>query len=179
MTPSQTIGPFFHGSLTANANLGCLRGPGAKGEPIRIRFRVLDGEGKPVDDAMIEIWQADAAGVYQHAADPRATHADPAFRGFGRLATNANGACTFETVYPGRITPEQAPHINVSVFARGLLNRVSTRVYFEIDAADPVLALVPEDRRSTLIASRDPSDPAQWNFDIHLQGEQETVFFDL
>jgi protocatechuate 3,4-dioxygenase alpha subunit len=184
--PSQTIGPFYHFGLTANTALGRLSRSGAKGEHIHIRFRLLDGDGAPVPDGMIELWQADAAGKYDHPEDTREHSPDPAFYGFGRLATDADGCCVFETVYPGRVPDGrggcQASHINVSVFARGLLGRLCTRVYFEGDSApgeDPVLALVPQDRRPTLIARRDDMQSAQWNFDIRLQGEQETVFFDL
>jgi len=184
--PSQTVGPFFHLGLTGNTKLGCLAAPEAKGERIRLRFRLLDGSGAPVPDGMIELWQADASGKYQHPADSQEKEPDPAFCGFGRLATDAEGACTFETVRPGR-TPDgrggcQASHINVSVFARGLLARVCTRVYFEGDPAlveDPVLALVPEDRRQTLIARPDLASPGCWSFDVRLQGERETVFFDI
>jgi protocatechuate 3,4-dioxygenase, alpha subunit len=183
--PSQTVGPFFHFSLTANADLGRLVTEKTKGERIRLRFRLLDGDGRPVPDGMIEIWQADASGKYSHPADPQKRDSDPSFRGFGRLATDAEGACAFETIRPGRVADgqgsTQAPHINVSVFARGLLARLCTRVYFEGDAAqgaDPVLALVPEKRRQTLVAKRGAA-PGEWVFDIHLQGAEETVFFDV
>ena len=184
--PAQTIGPFYHFALTSNAALGCLTRPDAKGEHMRVRFRLLDGDDVPVPDGMLEIWQADAAGKYDHPADTQEQAPDPAFCGFGRLATDAEGCCTFDTVRPGR-APDgrggcQASHLNVSVFARGLLGRLCTRVYFEGDAAlaeDPVLRLVPEERRGTLIARRDAAQTGQWNFDIHLQGEQETVFFEI
>ena len=152
--PSQTIGPFYHFGLTANTALGSLTRPGAKGECILIRFRLLDGDGLPVPDGMIELWQADAVGKYDHPEDTQELSPDPAFRGFGRLATDVDGCCVFETVYPGRVPDGsggcQASHINVSVFARGLLGRLCTRVYFEGDAAlaeDLVLSLVPEYRR--------------------------------
>jgi protocatechuate 3,4-dioxygenase alpha subunit len=184
--PSQTLGPFFHLGLTASPELGCLAAPAALGDHIRFRVRLLDGDGAAVPDGMIEIWQADAAGKYDHPLDTREQPPDPAFRGFGRLATDAAGCSLFQTVYPGRVPDGrggcQAPHLNLTVFARGLLRRLSTRVYFEGDpalAADPVLSLVPEDRRGTLLARRDPAQPGQWSFDIHLQGENETVFFDL
>ncbi len=184
--PSQTIGPFFHFSLTRNPALGCLRRPGAKGEYIRVRFRLVDGDGAPVPDGMLEIWQADASGKYDHPEDTQEQAHDPALCGFGRLATDSEGYCTFETVYPGRVPDGQggwqASHLNISVFARGLLGRLCTRAYFNGDSAlgkDPVLALVHEDRRHTLIARRDANEPAQWNFEIRLQGEQETVFFDI
>lgn len=183
--PSQTVGPFFHLGLTANIPLGTLAKREAKGEHIRLRFRLLDGDGAPVPDGMIELWQADASGKYDHPADTQERSPDPALCGFGRLATDSTGACTFETVRPGRVavgnTGCQAAHINVSVFARGLLARLCTRVYFEGDPAldeDPILRLVPADRRHTLIAKRG-ADPGEWTFDIHLQGAQETVFFDV
>jgi protocatechuate 3,4-dioxygenase alpha subunit len=184
--PSQTVGPFYHLGLTANTALGCLARPEAKGDHIRLSFRLLDGDGAPIPDGMIELWQADAAGKYEQPDDTRDQEPNPAFCGFGRLATDTDGSCRFDTVYPGRVPDGrggwQASHINVSVFARGLLGRLCTRVYFEGDPAlaqDAVLALVPEDRRHTLIARRDSTHPAQWNFEIRLQGEQETVFFDI
>jgi protocatechuate 3,4-dioxygenase, alpha subunit len=163
MTPSQTIGPFYHFSLTADESLGCMARDG-----IRVRFRLLDGDGAAVPDGMIEIWQADASGRYDAEA----------FCGFGRMATDQNGCCVFETLYPGRVEL-QAPHLNVSVFARGLLGRLCTRVYFDGDPAlgeDAVLGMVPEDRRGTLIARRDEDG---WIFEIRLQGDRETVFFDI
>ena len=179
-TPSQTIGPFFHLCLTVDESYGRLAGPGAEGERITLICRVLDGDGLPVDDAMIELWQTDASGAYNHPDDPRYADRDPAFRGFGRLASDANGLCRFETVKPG--SSGEAPHINVSVFARGLLKRVVTRIYFAGESAnrqDPVLALVPPERRDTLLARRNPAQSAVWNFDIHLCGERETVFFEI
>ncbi len=184
-SPSQTIGPFFHFALTTDPAQGRLAEAAAKGEHIRLACRVLDGDGALVDDAMIELWQADAGGNYNHPDDTDKA-ADPAFRGFGRLATNPEGACVFETVRPGRVPGGggklQAPHVNVSIFARGLLNRLATRIYFADDPAnaqDPVLALAPEDRRDTLMAHPDPERRGVWNFDIRLSGERETVFFDV
>jgi protocatechuate 3,4-dioxygenase, alpha subunit len=183
--PSQTVGPFFHFGLTTNAALGCMARPQAKGERIRLRFTLLDGDGAPVPDGMIELWQADFAGRYHHPADTQAQPSDPAFCGFGRLATNTEGRCTFDTVRPGRVPDGrggwQATHISVSVFARGLLDRLCTRVYFDGDPAlaeDPVLALVPAERRQTLLARWD-SAARVWDFEIRLQGERETVFFDV
>lgn len=185
-TPSQTIGPFFHLCLTVDETAGRLAGPGAEGEHVTLICRVLDGDGGPVDDAMIELWQRDASGAYNHPDDPRYADRDPAFRGFGRLATNDEGACAFETVRPGRVpgsnTAVQAPHINVSVFARGLLKRAVTRIYFSGDPAneeDAVLAVLPADRRDTLMAHQDAANPAVWRFDIRLCGEHETVFFEI
>jgi protocatechuate 3,4-dioxygenase alpha subunit len=128
---------------------------------------------------MIEIWQADASGRY-------ASGGTGAFQGFGRLETDIQGRCVFETIRPGRVAaPDggwQAPHINVLLFARGLLRHLHTRVYFEGDPAnqrDPVLAMVPESRRGTLLARRSGGEPAEWQFDIVLQGAGETVFFDV
>lgn len=185
-TPSQTVGPFFNFGLTTKASLGQVAGPEAEGERIRLSFRVTDGDGAPAaGDAMIELWQADAAGCYPHPADARAG-ADCAFHGFGRLETDREGRCTFETIKPGRVAAGdgslQAPHINVLVFARGLLRHLHTRVYFEGDpsnARDPVLALVPERRRATLLARPREGNPGAWDFDIVLQGDSETVFFDV
>jgi protocatechuate 3,4-dioxygenase, alpha subunit len=181
-TPSQTAGPFLHLGLTDIRSVSCVAGGGAKGERVWLTFRLLDGDGLPVPDGMIEVWQADSEGNYTEGSVP----ADGTFCGFGRLATSADGLCTFETIRPGRVAGAgntlQAPHINVSVFARGLLKRLSTRVYFAGDAAnaeDPVLALVPEQRRATLFAQADQSRDCGWIQEIRLRGESETVFFDV
>src|SRR5271156_556085 len=156
-TPSQTVGPYLHLGLTDSRSISRVAGDGAKGERVWLAFRVLDGKGVPVPDAMIEVWHADSKGNYAHydgSAD------DAAFRGFGRLPTAEDGSCTFETVKPGCVPGPgetvQAPHINVSILGRGILKRLSTRLYFggePANATDPVLALVPEKRRATLLAS--------------------------
>lgn len=186
-TPSQTVGPFFNFALTTSPGLGILAREGAEGDRIRLAFRVVDGDGAPAPgDAMIELWQADARGRYAHALDPHTAERDPNFYGFGRLETDANGGCVFETVKPGPV-PEssaalQAPHINVIVLARGLLKHLYTRVYFAGDPAnayDSVLALVPEERRATLMANPVEGRPDTWSIEIRLQGEAETVFFDV
>ena len=165
-TGSQTVGPFFNFGLTTDVRLGVLKG---EGERIRVEFRVVDGEGVPTPgDSMIELWQADAQGSYGNVV-----------QGFGRLETQHNGTCVFETVKPGRVDG-QAPHINVLVFARGLLKHLHTRLYFAGDPAnaeDRVLALVPEARRATLLARQ--KEPGLWCMEIRLQGENETVFFDV
>lgn len=172
-TASQTVGPFFHFALAANTTLGCLVRAGTSGERLRLRVRVLDGAGAPVADALVELYHADANGRY----------AQPC--GFGRLPTNTEGACVFETIRPGRVGEGevvQAPHINVCLFARGLQRHLYTRIYFEGDSAlasDPVLAVVPGNRRDTVMARRDAAERDLWTFDIRLQGERETVFFDL
>jgi protocatechuate 3,4-dioxygenase alpha subunit len=183
-TPSQTVGPFFHFSLTTHQHsLRCIAGPQAKGERIWLSCRVIDGAGVAVSDAMIEVWQADAEGRYPYPGD---TAADPECYGFGRLATGEDGGCEFETVLPGCVRGpgrvRQAPHLNVAIFARGILKQLLTRIYFAGHPAnqdDPVLALVPEERRATLMANPDSTRPAHWHCDIRLQGEQETVFFDV
>lgn len=181
-TPSQTVGPFFHFELTTDEHcIRCIAGPQAEGERIWITFRVLDGDGAPLNDAMIEIWQADPNGIYNHPDDPRVKNVAPGWMGFGRLATAEDGTCVLETIKPGTVG-NQAPHVNVAVFARGMLKQLFTRVYFAGDPAnpeDPALGLIPAERRETLLALPDPLLPTHWRFDVHLQGQQETVFFDL
>lgn len=183
-TSSQTIGPFFHFGLAADSSLGRLADPGTPGEHITLTVSVLDGDGAPVPDAMIEIWQADAAGNYIRPPNPAEVVPPRGFWGFGRLPTGADGTCAFQTVLPGPVRDEQgvmqAPHINVCLFARGLMRQLYTRIYLaegpELDA-DPILRLVPVERRGTLLARK--SEQGSWTFDIRLQGENETVFFDL
>jgi protocatechuate 3,4-dioxygenase, alpha subunit len=186
-TPSQTVGPFFSFALTAERySVRSIAGPQAKGERVRLMCRVLDGDGAPVPDAMLELWQADADGKYNHPDDAHNETVDPAFRGFGRLGTTEDGSCEFETIKPGRVPGPgnvlQASHLSLAVFARGMLKQLYTRVYFAGDPAneeDPILTLVPAERRETLMARADPVHPGVWHFDVHLQGELETVFFDV
>ncbi len=184
--PSQTAGPFFHLGLTATRSVPRIAGSGAKGERVWLACRVIDGDGNPVNDAMIETWQADAAGKYNHPDDNQEKTADPSWFGFGRAATAEDGSCTFETIKPGRVPGPgntlQAPHLTLAIFARGMLKQLYTRVYFggdEANSKDPVLALVPLERRETLLAQPDSAGAGRWKFDIHLQGDQETVFFDV
>jgi protocatechuate 3,4-dioxygenase, alpha subunit len=182
-TPSQTVGPFFHFSLTSDMHcVQRIAGPEVRGERVWLRCRVFDGEGQPVNDAMIEIWQADADGRYLSAS----SEVHGGFRGFGRMSTSEDGSCEFETIKPGPVSGPaevlQSPHLEVAVFGRGLLKQLFTRIYFAGDQrnlADPVLLLVPEHRRETLIARPETDRPDRWHFDIHLQGEHETVFFDI
>jgi len=184
-TPPQTVGPFFHGGLLREG-MNVMASSGTPGERIRIEGQVLDGDGAPVTDAVVELWQANAQGRYRHPVDRRTLPEDATFTGFGRCGTDDDGRYWFETIRPGPVPgPDghQAQHINVAVFARGLLHHLSTRLYFE-DAldheADPVLRRVPADRRATMIAHRTGSGvPPTYRFDIVLQGPNETVFFDL
>jgi protocatechuate 3,4-dioxygenase alpha subunit len=189
-TPSQTVGPYLHLGLTPGMSglreiFGAtVADPGLTGTHIRIEGRVLDGEGSVVPDALIETWQADGEGRYAHPAGERPP-ASNSFRGFGRCPTAKDGTFHIATVKPGRVAGPngamQAPHINVSVLARGVLKRLFTRIYFAGDPAnadDPILALVPADRRDTLLAKPDPKNPGVYRFDIRLRGEGETVFFD-
>lgn len=164
--------------------MGSLAKPETRGERIHLTVRVLDGDGIAVNDSMVEIWQANAEGKYNHPEDSQAKALDPAFSGYGRLATDEDGICTFETILPGRVAANdgtlQAAHINVSIFARGILKRLATRVYFAGDPAladDPILALAPEARRHTLLAKE--AGGGNWRFEIHLCGPNETVFFDV
>jgi len=181
-TPSQTVGPYFAYGLAAQQYHyphgqivdGEIAGEGAEGR-IRIVGRVLDGRGELIPDALIEFWQADSAGRY----------GAEGFGGFGRqgTGTDPNGRFVFETVKPGA-SGGAAPFVTIVVFMRGLLTHVYTRLYFSdeetANAADPVLASVPAERRRTLIASRETRDGrVQYRFDIHMQGDYETVFFDL
>lgn len=184
LTPSQTVGPFFHYGLTGDGAVTDLVTPQTRGRRIVVSGRVLDAEGAGVPDAMIEIWQANAEGKYDHPEDRQDKPTDPGFRGFGRCATDEAGGYRFRTIVPGPLpglgNALQAPHILVNVFARGLLKQLVTRIYFDgepLNDADPVLALVGDTaRRGTLIA-RAAAD-SHYVFDIRLAGEQETVFFE-
>ena len=182
ITPSQTIGPFYFGTII-NGYRHDLAPPGVPGERIDIVLTLHDVQGAIVPDGLLEIWQANSAGRYNHPDDRRNLPLDPGFDGFGRASTDTSGCSHFSTVKPGRVPwpagGMQAPHINISVFARGVLNRLATRLYFDGDPAngeDPVLNLVEPARRATLIARRDGS--GVWRLPIHLGGADETVFFD-
>jgi protocatechuate 3,4-dioxygenase alpha subunit len=190
LTPSQTVGPFFAYVLTPAAYdtpvlfEADIATPDAPGERIRIEGYVLDGDGEPIVDAMLEIWGADGEGRYPGAAAEEPGR-NAAFRGFGRTEVDSNGFFAFTTVKPGPVPgPDgamQAPHVSLGVFARGLLKRLSTRIYFEGEPgneADPILSLVPSDRRRTLVAPRtNRGADAVYTFTLRLQGEDETVFF--
>jgi protocatechuate 3,4-dioxygenase alpha subunit len=179
-TPSQTVGPFFAFALPWPDGPHAVD-PDAKGA-IRISGRVFDGEGAPVTDALIETWQADPDGRFDHPDDPRGPARRPGFRGFARCGTDGEGRYEIVTLRPGPVPgPDgapQAPHIAVTLLARGLLTRLVTRIYFpeeaEANATDPVLRSLPDDAaRATLVAARDDGG---YRFDIHLQGADETAF---
>jgi protocatechuate 3,4-dioxygenase, alpha subunit len=201
ITPSQTVGPFFaygltpkgrsqwdpNGSYSWKQTVGDnLVTPDASGEKIHIEGRITDGDGKPINDAMIEIWQADSQGRYANPRDNRALP-NTQFKGFGRSATDKNGVYGFDTVKPGSVPgpngKPQAPHIVVCIFSRGMLRQIYTRLYFsdeKINDADPILSLVPAARRGTLIAHKETRGGATiYRFDIRVQGKDETVFFDI
>ena len=188
LTSSQTVGPFFEPALLReDAIRNVMIKPETIGERIRIEGRVLDGDGLPVPDAMVEIWQANSYGQYNHSADKGPTQLDPSFLGFGRSGTTEEGSYWFETIKPGRVPfyqdKLQAPHICVTVFSRGLLNHLVTRLYFEdeqTNAEDPILLCVPDERRSTLLARRENREGTiVYRFDIIMQGAGETAFFNL
>lgn len=174
-TASQTAGPYWHMiDFPEWADLLRAEGPnaGATGQRITLTGRITDGAGAAVADALVEIWQADADGRY-----------DSDFHGFGRCATDAHGAYRFVTIKPGAVpgrgNSTQAPHVVIAIFARGLMAGVTTRAYFAGDALlaeDPVLALVPQGRRGTLIAQEEAA--GTWRLDIRLQGDGETVFLE-
>jgi len=201
ITPSQTVGPYFAYGLAPHSRcdwkpsanydsketVGAdLVTPDATGTRIRIEGRVLDGDGKPINDAMLEIWQADAQGRYAHPRDSRA-RTNALFKGFGRSATDKDGGYSFDTIKPGVVAgPDgkpQSPHIVFCIYSRGMLRQIYTRLYFADEAgndADPILALVPRDRRGTLIAHKEMrGELPVYRFDVRVQGENETVFFDI
>ena len=189
-TPSQTVGPYFAYGLAPEQygyqqNLTSIAGSrmaegDVEGERIRVEGRVFDGAGNPISDALIEVWQADGLGRYAHPADPRGSN--NTFKGFGRCGTGTDpqNRFWFDTIKPGQVEPGQAPHLNVVVSMRGMLLHAFTRIYFPNEAAnatDKVLNAVPAERRDTLIATRQGSNV--YHFDIHMQGDSETVFFDV
>jgi protocatechuate 3,4-dioxygenase alpha subunit len=188
-TPSQTVGPYFHiGLIRSGDNMNMMVNDETRGQRILVRGNVFDGDGEPIPDAMLEVWQADAEGIYGHPADPRHADADPAFDGFGRAPTDDSGEYFIKTIKPGSI--EQggqaaiAPHINFRVFARGMLIHAYTRMYFpneKENEGDPALKMIGDaDRQQTLIATHEAGeDLPTYHFDVVLQGDKETVFFDL
>ena len=184
-TTSQTVGPFFKIGLSwlDRENLAARE---VAGERVTIHGRVLDGDGIPVPDAVLEIWQANSHGKYAHPEDAQDKPLDRGFTGFGRVPVDNEGAFHFATIKPGPVPgpggKDQAPHLVISVFMRGLLKRLTTRMYFPSDArnaGDPILNLVDQARRSTLIAKATCGGGGQLEWNVVLQGTHETVFFDL
>jgi protocatechuate 3,4-dioxygenase, alpha subunit len=181
-TTSQTVGPYLHIGLTW-LNVDNLAGPGVTGERVTIEGRVLDGDEMPVTDGMIETWQANAHGKYAHPDDTQEKPLESGFTGFGRVPTDEKGAFRLTTIKPGRVPgPDgslQAPHLVITVFMRGLLKHLVTRMYFPDEpsnADDPILRLVEPTRRATLLARKVADGVLEWN--VVLQGDGETVFFD-
>lgn len=181
-TSSQTIGPYLHIGMDWAVDSD-FAGPNVKGERITVTGRVVDGDGRPVNDAMLEIWQANSHGRYAHPEDTRDLPLDEGFAGWGRVTTDEDGRFRFNTIKPGRVPADdgtlQAPHLNVTIFMRGMLRQLVARMYFDgepANANDPVLAKVPQPRRGTLVA-RSSGSVLEWN--IVLQGTGETVFFDV
>ena len=194
-TPSQTVGPYFAYGLTAQqysygntqvADNQLVKG-NIDGEPIRLTGKVFDGNGEAVDDALIEIWQANAAGRFNHPLDQRSNRAlDTNFLGYGRCGTGTRSdlSFSFDTIKPGAAQEGHAPFITVVVMMRGLLSHAFTRVYFSDESnanqTDPVLSKVCASRQATLIAQRKETGTGpEYHFDIHMQCAQETVFFDV
>ena len=183
-TASQTIGPF--GSIGFDwLVIADLVGPAVSGEKVVIEGRVVDGDGNGVGDAVVELWQANAHGRYAHPEDEQDKPLEPGFKGFGRVPTDDDGRFAFTTIKPGRVPAPggglQAPHVNVTIFMRGMLKHLFTRIYFPGDASnaeDPVLASVPAARRKTLVAKPIPGRPGALTWNVILQGTGETVFFD-
>ena len=180
---SQTIGPYLRIGLEWMV-IEDLAPDGVPGERVRIEGRIVDADGKPVNDAAVELWQANSHGKYASPEDAQSKPLDSAFRGYGRSLTDDAGHFRFRTIKPGRVPgPQggtQAPHLNVTIFMRGLLKQLQTRVYFPDDPAnadDPVLKLVPAARRATMIAKKRSDGALEWN--VVLQGTNETVFFDF
>ena len=182
-TASQTVGPYLKIGFAALASDTIAPGSIA-GERFTIQGRLFDGDRKPVNDGAIEIWQANAKGAYASPADTQGIPVEPGFRGFGRILTGADGEFRFSTIKPGRVHGPggvlQAPHLAVVIFMRGSLRHLLTRLYFPDEPAnadDPVLKLVPADRRATLVARVTAPATLEWN--IFMQGPDETVFFDF
>jgi protocatechuate 3,4-dioxygenase alpha subunit len=180
---SQTIGPYLRIGLEW-MQIEDMAPKGVAGERIAIRGRITDADGKPVNDAAVEVWQANSHGRYASPEDKQDKTLEGAFRGYGRSLTDDAGGFRFNTIKPGRVPGPggkvQAPHLTVTIFMRGLLKQLQTRIYFPDDPAnveDPILALVPAERRSTLIARRGTDGTLEWN--VVLQGKNETVFFDF
>ncbi len=182
LTAAQTVGPFVSIGFE-KASVPDVAPAGVAGERVVITGKIVDGDGLPVTDAVIETWQANSYGKYAHPDDAQEKLLEENFKGFGRVLTDAQGGFRLTTVKPGKVAgpdgKEQAPHITVVIFMRGLLKQLMTRIYFADEAAnasDAVLSRVPMARRATLMAATSADGSLQWN--VHLQGPNETVFFD-
>jgi protocatechuate 3,4-dioxygenase alpha subunit len=182
-TPSQTVGPYLKIGFLPLV-IDAIAPAGVPGERVTVRGRMSDGDGKPINDGVLEIWQADAQGKYAHPEHGQRTIATNAFRGFGRILTDGSGAFQFTTIKPGPVAgpdgKQQAPHLVVTVFMRGMLRHLITRMYFPGEAlneTDAVLQRVPVDRRATLVAQASGKSILEWN--VVSQGPAETVFFDF
>ena len=182
-TPSQTVGPYLKIGFLPLV-IDAIAPAGVPGERVTVRGRMSDGDGKPINDGVLEIWQADAKGKYAHPEDGQKTIMASGFRGFGRILTDSSGAFQFTTIKPGAVAgsdgKQQAPHLVVTVFMRGMLRHLITRMYFPGEAlneTDAVLQRVPVDRRATLVAAASGKSILEWN--VVSQGPTETVFFDF
>ena len=180
ITPFQPTGPYPQVMLDLPTGAALPLSAAARGERIVIDGRLLDGNGAPIFDAMIETWQADSSGRYAHPHDPCGAEADPNFWGYRRVATDSDGRFRIETIKPGPLRDRaQAPHLLVGIYGGGVLYRYVTRIYFDDEpdnVTDPILQLVPAQRRETLMAR---GDGGVYRFEIRLQGDRETVFFDV
>jgi protocatechuate 3,4-dioxygenase alpha subunit len=184
-TAWQTVGPFFNIGMKSRYAAD-LTNANTVGERVTISGRIFDGDDAPIPDAVMEIWQANAYGKYAHPEDTQEKPVDPAFSGYGRIPTGDQGQFAFTTIKPGSVslpaaTP-QAPHLSISLMMRGLLRRLTTRIYFPnepLNDRDQILQLVELERRKTLILIPDPNRAGHFHWDVHMQGDAETVFFDF
>jgi protocatechuate 3,4-dioxygenase alpha subunit len=184
-TTWQTVGPYFQIGM-ARLYEADIAGEGVRGQRIQVRCRVLDGDLLPIPDAIIEIWQANADGKYAHPDDTQDKPLEPGFSGYGRIPTDENGCLKFSTIKPGSVPgPDgrpQAPHLLVNLMMRGLLKRLVTRIYFPgepLNATDPILQFVDPARRATLLLNPVLNQPDVYAWEIHMQGDNETVFFEI
>ncbi|MBV1868096.1 MAG: protocatechuate 3,4-dioxygenase subunit alpha [Marinosulfonomonas sp.] len=181
----QTVGPFFHEALPWEGGEN-MADASSKGAHIRLVITVTDGNGDLVPDGMFELWQADSFGSFDHPEDDRGQESDASFSNFGRIVIDKDNRFVVNTIIPGRVPGQgnslQAPHINVAFFARGIVRRLISRIYFEGQGAndeDPLLNSIDAERRPTLMARQSKTDPSEWHWNLALQGDEETVFFSL
>ncbi len=184
-TTWQTVGPFFRIGLERLFDAD-IAGVGVEGERVAVAGRVLDGDGLPIRDAVLEIWQANAAGKYAHPADTQDKPLEAGFKGFGRIPTQDDGTFRFTTIKPGTVPgpngTTQAPHLVVGLLMRGLLRGLVTRAYFpdeRLNSSDPILGLIEPSRRATLIMTPSSEHANLLHWEIRMQGEAETVFLEF